>query len=71
MECSNIFNGMFIIKSTLIYYVFFSLVLVFTSLDLNNLLFTEWKTDERILFIVTLIAYQICYSVAGNDNYLD
>ena len=71
MECSNIFNGMFIIKSTLIYYVFFSLVLVFTRLDLNNLLFTEWKTDERILFIVTLITNQICYSVAGNDNSLD
>ncbi len=69
MKCSNAF--MFIIKSTLIYYIFFSLVLVFTSLDLNNLLFTEWKTDERILFIVTLVTYQICYSVAGNDNFLD
>lgn len=69
MKCSNIF--MFIIKSMLIYYIFFSLVLVFTSLDLNNLLFTEWKTDERILFIVTLVTYQICYSVAGNDNFLD
>ncbi len=69
MKCSNIF--MFIIKSMLIYYIFFSLVLVFTSLDLNNLLFTEWKTDERILFIVTLVTYQICYSVAGNDNFLN
>ena len=69
MKCSNIF--MFIIKSMLIYYIFFSLVLVFTSLDLNNLLFTEWKTDERILFIVTLVTYQICYSVAGNDNSLN
>ena len=69
MKCSNIF--MFIIKSMLIYYIFFSLVLVFTSLDLNNLLFTEWKIDERILFIVTLVTYQICYSVAGNDNSLD
>ena len=69
MECSNMF--MFIVKSTLVYYVFFSLVLVFTSLDLNNLLVTEWKADERILFIVTLVTYQICYSVAGNDNSLD
>ena len=69
MKCSNTF--MFIVKSTLVYYIFFSLVLVFTSLDLNNLLFTEWKIDERILFIVTLVTYQICYSVAGNDNYLD
>ena len=69
MKCSNIF--MFIIKSMLIYYIFFSLVLVFTSLDLNNLLFTEWKIDERILFIVTLVTHQICYSVAGNDNSLD
>ena len=69
MECSNMF--MFIVKSTLVYYVFFSLVLVFTSLDLNNLLFTEWKIDERILFIVTLVTYQICYSVAGDDNSLD
>ena len=69
MECSNMF--MFIVKSTLVYYVFFSLVLVFTSLDLNNLLFTEWKIDERILFIVTLVTYQICYSVAGNDNSLN
>ena len=69
MKCSNTF--MFIVKSTLVYYVFFSLVLVFTSSDLNNLLVTEWKIDERILFIVTLVTYQICYSVAGNDNYLD
>ena len=69
MECSNMF--MFIVKSTLIYYVFFSLVLVFTSLDLNNLLFTEWKIDERILFIVTLVTYQILYSVAGDDNSLN
>ena len=69
MKCSNIF--MFIIKSTLVYYVFFSLVLVFTSLDLNNLLFTEWKIDERILFIVTLVTYQILYSVAGDDNSLN
>lgn len=69
MECSNMF--MFIVKSTLVYYVFFSLVLVFTSLDLNNLLFTEWKIDERILFIVTLVTYQILYSVAGDDNSLN
>ncbi len=69
MKCSNAF--MFIIKSTLIYYIFFSLVLVFISLDSNNLLFTEWKIDERILFIVTLVTYQICYSVAGNDNSLN
>ena len=69
MKCSNTF--MFIVKSTLIYYVFFSLVLVFISLDLNNLLFTEWKIDERILFIVTLVTYQILYSVAGDDNSLN
>ena len=69
MKYSNTF--MFIVKSTLVYYVFFSLVLVFTSSDLSNLLVTEWKIDERILFIVTLVTYQICYSVAGNDNYLD
>ena len=69
MECSNMF--MFIVKSTLVYYVFFSLVLVFTSLDLNNLLVTEWKADERILFIVTLVTYQILYSVAGDDNSLN
>ena len=69
MKCSNTF--MFIVKSTLVYYVFFSSVLVFISLDSNSLLFTEWKIDERILFIVTLVTYQILYSVAGDDNSLN
>ena len=69
MKCSNTF--MFIIKSTLVYYIFFSLLLVFISSDFNNLLFTKWTIDERILFVVSLVTYQICYSVAGNDNSLD
>ena len=69
MKCSNTF--MFIVKSALIYYIFFSLMLVFISSDLNNLLFTEWKTDERILFVITLVTYQICYSIAGDDNSLN
>ena len=66
---SNTF--VFIIKSTLIYYIFFSVISVFISLDLNNLLFTQWGTDERILFLLSLVTYQTLYLVAGDYNSLN
>ena len=66
---SNTF--VFIIKSTLIYYIFFSVISVFISSDLNNLLFTQWGTDERILFLLSLVTYQTLYLVAGDYNSLN
>ena len=61
----------FIVKSTLIYYIIFSSVALFISLDTNMLLFTEWENDKRILFAITLVTYQILYLISGDYHSLD
>lgn len=68
-KSSNTFT--FIVKSTLIYYIIFSSIALFINSDLNSLLFTEWESDIRILFIVSLVTYQILYLVSGDYHSLD
>ena len=60
-----------IVKSTLIYYIIFSLISLFISLDINTLLFTEWENDKRTLFVITLVTYQILYLASGDYHSLD